>query len=102
MTPAAVKAILRPYFPAVPAASPDLIGWEPMTRDLEPTEENLRYFAGVVIDCKSARSRPVPHRLVIDDAGLLSVWMVPDTEHAPEGAEEPPVTPPNPEPQPRA
>lgn len=79
MTPAAAKIILSKV-ETCDVNDPSLIGWEPVTDDLPPTDENLLALSKMVLDCNGLwNAKPIPHRIV-RHGEFLALWTVPPTE----------------------
>jgi len=58
--------------------SPDLIGWECQTTELEPHRpDDMKFLAGVILDCNGTRGPEIPHVVAKDKTGNLSLWNLP-------------------------
>lgn len=67
----------------IPLHSPDLIGWELISADLDPSEPfSNMVLAKMIHDCLGVGgSRQIPYSLAQAEDGTLSLWTLPPRLH---------------------
>ena len=57
---------------------PNLIGWECLTTDINPTKlDDIIFLAKTINDCDGTYGRPIPHIIAKNKANKLSLWNLP-------------------------
>jgi hypothetical protein len=77
MTTSEAEALLSKH-PRIKIESPDLIGFELLSRDVASTDScGMVAIAKMILDCNGQFGRRIPYHLAESKTGTLTVWVLP-------------------------